>query len=284
MSRAFASWALLLCTNLCLFACERLDVTPRASSAPSASGTPVSRPAPSTPRPRLTPLASSWLETLELDDAELGPASVSVPVGTTEPRPVVVALHGHGDRPEWACGEWRGITRAHPFVLCPHGVPARASKSSGLSFGTVARTRREIDLGLSALERRFPGYVARGPLVLVGFSLGAIQGSTIVSAATQRFPLAMLAEGGVSHWTAERLREFREAGGRRLVFACSTRGCEAVARRGVALAEREGVSAKLSSAGNVGHLVDDRVVRAFRPEFAWLVADDARFAGMTASP
>jgi predicted esterase len=176
----------------------------------------------STPRSRLAPLAANWLEALELDDEKLGPASVSVPVGATEPRPVVVALHGHGDRPEWACGEWRGVTHAHPFVLCPHGVPARAPKGRGLSFGSIAQTTREIDLGIQALERRFPGYVARGPLVLVGFSLGAIQGSPIVSAAPQRFPLAMLAEGGVAHWTPERLRAFREAGGRRLVFACRT--------------------------------------------------------------
>jgi hypothetical protein len=205
-------------------------------------------------------------------------------VGITEPRPVVVALHGHGDRPEWACGEWRGVTHAHPFVLCPHGVPAGAAKDRGLSFGSIAQTTREIDLGLKALEKRFPGYVAKGPLVLVGFSLGAIQGSPIASAAPERFPLAMLAEGGVSHWNANRLRAFREGGGRRLVFACSTRACEAVARRGVSLAEKEGVSARLSTAGNVGHLVDDRVVRAFRPAFAWLVADDPRFRDMPTRP
>src|SRR5688572_17197436 len=37
------------------------------------------------------------------------PAVVSVPVGTTERRPIVVVAHGNFDRAEWQCRTWRSI-------------------------------------------------------------------------------------------------------------------------------------------------------------------------------
>ena len=74
----------------------------------------------------------------------------------------MVALHGRNDRPEWACGEWRGVTEAKAFVLCPHGVPARAPPGQGLAFADAAATRREADAGLAALRARF------GPMIWAG--------------------------------------------------------------------------------------------------------------------
>jgi hypothetical protein len=48
-------------------------------------------------------------------------AVVAPPLETSEARPVVVVLHGMGDRPEPHCEAWRAVTRAHAFVLCPRG-------------------------------------------------------------------------------------------------------------------------------------------------------------------
>src|SRR5262245_55783039 len=32
---------------------------------------------------------------------------VAVPLGAREPRPIMIALHGGSDQPDWACGAWR---------------------------------------------------------------------------------------------------------------------------------------------------------------------------------
>src|SRR5690606_1646561 len=51
----------------------------------------------------LAPLrAPSWL--VALDVPGFGSANVAVPLGARSPRPLVIALHGDADRPEWPCG------------------------------------------------------------------------------------------------------------------------------------------------------------------------------------
>src|SRR5262245_18071218 len=49
------------------------------------------------------------------------PAIAMIPVGTTAPRPVVVATHGMGGGPQWVCPLWRDLVGADVFVLCPRG-------------------------------------------------------------------------------------------------------------------------------------------------------------------
>lgn len=208
-----------------------------------------------------------------------GPAVVSVPLGATSARSVVVALHGRNDRPEWACGEWRGVTDAASFILCPHGVPVEAPPGRGLAFASAAPTRREIDAGLDALRARFGRHVAEGPMIYAGFSLGAILGVAIVSADPGRFPIAVLGEGGQAEWTRDRATAFARGGGRRVLFLCSTANCEAATPRALAILAQQGVETKLVSAGHVGHLVDDRVVSAARAAWPWVIsagADPAR--------
>ncbi len=167
----------------------------------------------------LPSLGGEWLVKLPLDG--FGDAVVSVPLGATSPRSVVVAAHGRNDRPEWACGEWRGITEAGPFILCPHGVPADAPPGRGLAFAGVERTRHEIDAGLAALRARFGAYVTDGPMIYAGFSLGAILGVSVVADDPGRFPIAVLGEGGQEQWTPARVASFSGGGGQRVLFVCS---------------------------------------------------------------
>jgi hypothetical protein len=185
-----------------------------------------------------------------------GAAAVSVPLGATGPRPVVVGVHGRNDRPEWACGEWRGVTEAKPFILCPHGTPVDAAPGRGLAFAGVELTRREIDAGLAELKARFGPYVADGPMIYAGFSLGAILG-----------------EGGQEEWTPGRGASFAKGGGRRVLFVCSTGGCETATARPFGALARAGVEVKLVSAGHIGHLVDDRVVTAVRTAWPWVTGE-----------
>src|SRR6185437_9687538 len=181
-------------------------------------------PPPTTATSELPPLGGDWLVHLPLDG--FGPSAVSVPLGTTSPRPIVVGVHARNDRGEWACGEWRGVTEARPFILCPHGVPVDAPPAAGLVFAGAERTRHEIDAGLDALRARFGRYVAEGPIILAGISLGAILGVQIVSSDPARFPIAVLDEGGWEEWTPARVAAFAKGGGKRVLFVCSTAFCE----------------------------------------------------------
>jgi hypothetical protein len=232
-----------------------------ASATPSYAAPPIAR--------ELPPLAGEWLVHLPLEG--FGPAAVSVPLGAMTPRSVVVGVHGRNDRPEWACGEWRGVTDARPFVLCPHGVPADAPTGLGLAFAGSERTRREIDAGLAALKARFGAYVADGPMIYAGFSLGAILGVAIVADDPARFPIAVLGEGGQTEWTPARMDAFAKGGGRRVLFVCSTESCEVETARPLAALARAGVQVRLVSAGHIGHQVDDRVVATVRAAWPWVV-------------
>jgi hypothetical protein len=159
-------------------------------------------------------------------------------------------------------------------------LPAHAPDGAGLVFGSSGRTAKEINAGLDALEKRFGQHVSKGTMVLGGFSLGAIVGTRIISEYSMLFPFAVLAEGGQEQWSPELVRRFGEGGGRRVLFACSTGACETATRPLLTRFENEKIEARYVSAGKIGHLVDDRVVRAIRPEFQWLVRDDPRYAAM----
>jgi len=143
----------------------------------------------------------------------------------------------------------------------------------GLAFAGAERTRREIDAGLAALKTRFGPYVADGPMIYAGFSLGAILGVAIVADDPARFPIAVLGEGGQEEWTPARVASFAKGGGRRVLFVCSTGACETATSRPLAALARAGIEVKLVSAGHVGHLVDDRVVATVRAAWPWVTGE-----------
>ncbi len=227
--------------------------------------------------PALAPLAAeNWLVTLPTEGFD--DAVVAVPLGATEPRPVVVALHGIQDRAEWACGEWRGVAGPHPFVLCPRGVPSAGVPRAAQVFAHSGpeRTRREIDAGLRALRARFGAHVAEGPSILVGFSLGANVGARIAIADPAAFPRLVLAEGGHGAWARPATLAFAK-GGRRVLFACSQAGCREVAKGPAAALRAAGIETDLAYAGNIGHLVDERVVSSIRARWPFVIEGDERY-------
>jgi pimeloyl-ACP methyl ester carboxylesterase len=182
------------------------------------------------------------------------------------------------DQPDWACGEWRGVTDSYPFILCPHGQPISGDASAGLTFTNAALAAAEIDAGLLALRARFGDRVAEGPLVYAGFSRGAFVGVPILVAHPELFPRAVLGEGGQSAWTADAAKRYAEGGGKRVLFVCTTRACEAATPPAMARLEKVGVAARMVSAGDIGHRFDGAVVEAIRPAWPWLVEGDPRFA------
>lgn len=214
-----------------------------------------------------------------LDVPSFRAAIVALPLGATSRRPIMVALHGNYDRPEWQCEVWQGITGGFPFILCPRGIPRDdAPKSEDRwTYGGLKKTQDELLAGIEALRRRFPEHVAEGPLLFTGFSLGAIYGARIVREHAQIFPRAVLTEGGYENWSAPLAKSYAKAGGERVLFACGQTACKYTSKRVAALLEREQVLAKVGFGGNIGHTYDGRVAEAIRAEWAWLLEGDSRW-------
>jgi len=214
----------------------------------------------------LPPLGGEWLEKHTTDS---GVIFVSVPNGAREPRPIMVALHGGGDRPEWACGEWRGVTTAYSFIVCPQGV----ASAGAFYWSSPKQVADAVDAGIATLRQQYAGYVLDGPVVLVGFSAGAIQAAQLALSQGARFPRIALAEGAY-----ERTREpgfagaFARSGGTRVLLGCTTQGtCEPSFRSALAHLKRAGVDARLNHSGNQGHGLNARSTWSLRQDWPWFV-------------
>ncbi|MDI1450936.1 hypothetical protein [Polyangium sp. 6x1] len=111
-------------------------------------------------------------------------AVVSLPIGATSRRPVVIAAHGNYGRPEWQCQAVRDLFEDRAFILCPRGIPRDNSPGPDdvrFTYESNAALELEIDAGLRALTATYPDYVDPGPPLYMGFSLGAIQGVAIAA-------------------------------------------------------------------------------------------------------
>lgn len=204
------------------------------------------------------------------------PASVAVPLGATEPRPIVIALHGTADLAEWQCGTWRGIVGPRPFILCPRGV-RRPGASGMYTFGPLEQTERELRAALKSLAARYGDYLAGGEVVLTGYSLGAIQAAHLSKQEPSFFARLVFVEGGHETWSSTLAALFAERGGKRVLFVCAQASCVETAQIKTRLSERAGVLARVADAGPIGHVFDGRVAAVVKQHWSWLVQDDARF-------
>jgi hypothetical protein len=251
---------------------------PVATAIMSSPLTPPKAPPPAVPG--LAPLTAGG-ELTALVVPNYRDAVVSVPMGATGARPIVLALHGNFDRPEWQCEVWRGLTRAFPFIVCPRGIPRPDAPASldRWTYGKSADVRREIDGALSALRVRFGDYVAPGPVVYAGFSLGAILGVGIVASNADRFPIAVLVEGGHTNWSPALAKSYAAAGGKRVLFACGQRACKSGAALPEKVLGQAGVEVRRVFGGEVGHTYDGPVAAEIARALPWLLGDDPRWTG-----
>src|SRR5215471_4612740 len=248
---------------LVLFACNRgADYTEPEMTVTESDA----RPAVDAAAPGLAPLRGEWLK--QLDDVGF----VSPPTGATEPRPIVIAVHGAVDRPDWSCSEWRAIFGPRPFIVCPRGAPAGASAFVWTSSDAL---RVAIGRALEATRVRFAPYVADGPKVYAGFSQGAMLGASIVEGAPETYPYAVFLEGLGDVGARRFTRAFHDRGGKRIILACSQAGCEASRRAPLQALARAEIDAKLVYAGPIGHTVNGPVIAALRVEIPWLLAGDS---------
>lgn len=251
-----------------------------ASIASGASSAPPAAPLPDAPPPRRGPApleAPSPLVALAIErHAE---AVVSLPIGATAKRPVLIATHGNFDRPEWQCEIWRGIIGDRGFILCPRGVRRPDSPAPGdvrFTYPTNAALEREVRAALAALAARWPEHADTRAPVWVGFSLGAIMGVPIAARDPAGFPRLALIEGGVEQWTPEAVKSFATAG-KRVLFVCSQPWCGVQARSPAERLGQAGVEAKIARSANVGHRYDGPVAEEAARALPWLLEGDARW-------
>ncbi|WP_437835287.1 hypothetical protein [Sorangium sp. So ce1153] len=207
-------------------------------------------------------------------------AVVSVPIGATARRPVLIASHGNYDRPEWQCQVWRGIAGDGAFILCPRGVARSDSPSASdvrFTYESNARLEQEIDAGLAALRARFPEHVDPGAVLYTGFSLGAIMGSAIAARRAALFPRLVLVEGGHDKWTPATAKAFAEGGGQRVLFVCAQAGCGAAASAAAARLERAGVLTRVVRGKEAGHRYDGPVAEETQRALGWILEGDPRW-------
>jgi pimeloyl-ACP methyl ester carboxylesterase len=257
---------------------------PAASPTAASSADPTSAPAlanAKSPGP-LPPLASQD-PYVRLAVADHGDAVVSLPLGATSRRPILVAAGGAGDTPEWQCQVWRDMIQNAGFVLCPRGLPLNPG-ASGKDLRYYYRNHyaleREVAVGLDALRAKFPDYVDDGPVLYVGFSQGATMGMHLLLQNPKRFPRAVLIEGGMREWLPAATRRYRK-GGERVLLVCGQPRCVTASRLSADLLERAGVKARAAYGEGEGHGYAGVVAREVRRNFAWLVEGDARWASVT---
>lgn len=228
--------------------------------------------------PRLPPLeATSWLVPLPVEG--FADALVAVPLGSRERRPLIVALHGNFDRPEWACGSWREVAGPDPFILCLRGKERSDSPPGDARFtyaGSLSATK-ELNAARIALHKRFGDRLLETNSVYAGFSLGAIVGVSIAVQTPALYPRLALVEGGYESWNASTARQYQKGGGERVLFVCSQRGCLSKAREAAKLLRKAGVLAEVVDGGDHGHRYDGPIADATRSRWTWLNEELSHF-------
>jgi predicted esterase len=261
-----AVWALSGCRGA-----PQVEPAARASAsgvaAPTAGPEPVRPEHPAAPASTATPsalppLSGAWLVSLETPEVT---AFVTPPIGATAPRPLVVGVHGAGDRPEWSCGGWRLASQSNAFVVCPQGNKMTPQTFAWASPQVLAA---RVDAAVAAARAKFAPYVDSGSMIFAGFSQGATFAEPFLRQNAARFPIAILAEGGyATARSASFAKAFRAAGGRRIVLVCGSAQCFTVAVSAKQVLETAGVEALVVGDAKAGHNLNERMQKALQA--AW---------------
>ena len=232
------------------------------------------------PNPNAKPLlpkldASSWI--VDLDVAGFGKAAVAVPLGATTARPLVIALHGVADRPEWACAALRAIAGPAPFVLCPRGVQRTDLPASDVryTFGSADDAARELRAALTALKQRYGAHLASGPVVFAGFEIGADHVAWIAREEPAFFARLLLVAPSPSSWSSSQAALFGRGGGQRVLFAYGP-GQQNEFQLKALLTVRGGAEARTVFLGDRPPTLDTASCVLLAKEWHWLTAPTSK--------
>jgi hypothetical protein len=219
----------------------------------------------------LEPLAApSWL--FSLDVPGFGVAPVAVPLGARVAKPVLIALHGDADRPEWPCGSYRGVVGQRGFVLCPRGEPRPDGRFAFVSYEHASSALRAA---LPQLKTRFDGHVAGGEVVLAAIGPSVEYAIRLAVEEPKFFARLLLVDGSTRRLTAAAASRFADMGGKRVLVVCG-RGCDDDVEDRVASVRPGGVESRLVRMSRGQGLDADAMARILE-EWPWLIADDKRW-------
>ena len=213
---------------------------------------------------------AGYPEQLELLDGNEKLGFVSVPIGAREARPIMIAIHGGSERPQRACSAWRGITEAYPFVVCPRGFGGTETR---LGWRATSDTEARIARAVEATKKIFGTWIGETrSTVLAGFSMGGSQVALLARASPHVY--RRIAVGDSAHDPRPALsfsRAWGEGGGERVIFLCTTSGCEPSFRAAARNAASQKVPARLNIAPTQVHGLSALAVESMRRDWPWLV-------------
>lgn len=213
--------------------------------------------APSTPaaEAEATPSIEKW----SLDDVDVW---VSAPERGGERKPIVVGVHGSGERAEDACEIWRAAIGAHAFVVCPKGVRWRWVKNE--TWGPAWVLAERADKAIAAVRARYADRVTAGPVVYAGFSLGATLAPEVIALRPGVYGAAIMVEvGHTPLWAPRAATQLAKGGVTKVVVACATHPCAAFERRLEAAVKGSAVNVSLADGAiGRGHFFDAPVIAA----------------------
>jgi hypothetical protein len=256
-SRSVAA-LVLLALAIPLAGCRRSSTS---KTAPSASA-----------KPSLSPLGSaSWLSPLAAPG--FAAAQLALPLGARSPRPLLVALHGDDDRPEWLCGSYHHVVRSRAFVLCPTGV----ARGDRFTVGSTLVTKNELRALLPALKARYGPYLAKGSVVLAALGPSVPQAFEMALEEPSFFSRLVLVDGSLEGLTLGVAQRFATAGGKSVLVVCSAGSpCRAGAAERLRALERAGVETRLL-APEKGSGLDGEVTALLAKEWPRFVREEPRW-------
>lgn len=218
----------------------------------------------------LAPLDGEWLRTL-VDAHGRTVGVVAIPLGSREPRPVVVAAHGALSRPDWMCGATRDSVGPWPFIVCPH--PA-ATTTTMASWSDGSSMRSVVDRALAAARSLFGARLLREESVYLGHSQGAMSAAFALGTpgdVAAPFPFGLFFEG-VPHDAPGAARLLEAAGMRRVLLVSGQAGWGSAHQAFARSLRARAVEARHVHAGG-GHFFSPSSVVTIRSMLWWLVRD-----------
>jgi hypothetical protein len=215
--------------------------------------------------------AKSWLDVLGSPDA--GHPVLALPLGARRARPIVVALPGGDDRPEWACGSYHHVA-PEAFVLCLRGIPRESGR---YRLGPVEQTRARLRAALPLVKSRYSEHVAPGSVVLAALGPSVDQAVQLALEESSFFSRLVLIDGSLERLSLGVIQRFATTGGQRVLVVCTgTSSCEASAVDRVLALKRGGVDARFVKIEKALGL-DGDTTAAIAREWSWLTEDDPRW-------
>lgn len=217
---------------------------------------------------------------MTLEVPEYPPSLVWVPHGSGI-RPLLVATHGAGGRPEAHCQRWRELVADRAFVLCVRGAKINRSEPLSVSrhyYPDHVWLGRAVDANLAAFRARFSEVADSRGAVYAGYSQGAVMGALMLMTRADRLPRALLIEGQQNDWNVSGAKHWKEAGGQRVGLVCGLLHCSQAYERSRQSLARGGVDVRFEYAPGGGHTYDGRVGERVAQVLEWLIADDPRWS------